>query len=318
VPIFPALNVLAAAGLVWGAARLAQARRWAVRRAQALCVGVVALLAVANVAWWHPYSIAAFNQVLGGADAGAYAFAIGWGEGLGQAGHWLNQQPNITGVRVVGEVSHSLQPYLRHGAYVMPPPGGTLPPDTGYVLVYVRDVQRDKVWPPFDRFYPEQVPVHTVSIHGVEYIWIYEVPPPMAHETSARFGEHIHLHGYEIDSTALRSTGALSLTLQWQTDAPLSEDYMLFAHLLDDDGQRVAQTDAPPGGDMPTSAWEPRRSVTWVHPLLVPPDLPPGDYWLALGLYHPSTLERLPLRAAVPPDAPDAGPHALLLPVTIE
>jgi hypothetical protein len=183
-------------------------------------------------------------------------------------------------------------------------------------MIYLRHVQRT-LQPPFDQFYPEQTPLHVVRIHGVDYAWIYQVPPSIANPLDARFGDDITLTGYAVDSAALRSTGTLSLTVQWQADAPLAEDYMLFAHLLDADGQRVAQIDAPPAGGMPTSTWEPSRYITWVHPLPVPPNLSEGTYWLALGLYNPATLERLPVRAPLPPDAPGAGGDALLLPAKV-
>jgi hypothetical protein len=158
-----------------------------------------------------------------------------------------------------------------------------------------------------------------VTIHGVEYAWIYQVPPPVAHETDARFGEHIRLRGYEVDSSALRTSGVLSLTLQWQADAPPQQDYLLFAHVLDEDSQRVAQVDVPPAGpDMPPTAWQPGRVITWVHPIPLPANLPPGAYWLALGLYDPQDFTRLPVAPEPPPAAPDAGGGALLLPITIE
>jgi hypothetical protein len=89
--------------------------------------------------------------------------------------------------------------------------------------------------------------------------------------------------------------------------------------VLDASGQRVAQVDVPPAGpDMPPTAWQPGRSITWVHPIFVPADLPPGTYWLALGLYDPQDFTRLPVVPEPPPAAPDAGGNALLLPITIE
>jgi hypothetical protein len=94
---------------------------------------------------------------------------------------------------------------------------------------------------------------------------------------------------------------------------------MLFAHLLDAAGQRVAQIDAPPAGPhAPAPTWQPGRYQTWAHPLPLPPDLPPGDYWLALGLYRPDDFARLPVAPPPPPAAPDAGGNALLLPITID
>jgi hypothetical protein len=315
VPVFPALDILAAAGLWLAITALVRGRVYVQR---ALLLGV-ALAAWLNAAWWHPYSIAAFNQALGGTRAGAYAFPIGWGEGLGQAGAWLNQQPDITGVRVASSMINSFQPYLRHGARAFTPSGPALPADTGYALVYVRDVQRDSVGPPFDQFYPQATPLHTVTIHGVTYAWIYQVPPPVAQRLDATFGEHIALRGYTLHTDALSSTGTLSLTVQWQAQAPPQHDYLLFAHLLNEAGERVAQIDARPAGpEALPSSWQPPRVHTWTHPLPVPPDLPPGEYWLALGLYNPDDFTRLPLHGATPPpNAPDAGPDALLRPVTL-
>jgi 4-amino-4-deoxy-L-arabinose transferase-like glycosyltransferase len=312
---FPALDIVAAAGLWLTIMALARRRVWARR---VLLLGV-ALAAWLNAAWWHPYSIAAFNQVLGGTRAGAYAFPVGWGEGLGQAGRWLNEQPDITGVRVASSMINSFQPYLRHGARAFTPGGSTLPPDTGYVLVYVRDVQRDNIVPPFDAFYPQRTPLHTVTIHGVAYAWLYQVPPPVAHRLDATFGAHIALRGYTLHTDALRSTGTLSLTVQWEAEAPPPHNYLLFAHLLTAQGERVAQIDARPAGpDALPTRWQPPRVYTWTHPLPVPPDLPPGDYWLALGLYDPASGARLPLHDAEPPPAaPAAGPNALLRPVVV-
>ena len=82
VPAFPALDVLAAVGLVWGAERLAAVGRGGARARRMWRGGLlsgVALAAVVNVAYWHPYHIAAFNQALGGARVGARTFMVGWG-----------------------------------------------------------------------------------------------------------------------------------------------------------------------------------------------------------------------------------------------
>jgi hypothetical protein len=319
LPIFPALDILAAVGLVWGIgwlARAAQRQRQAVVGAGVALLAAVALL---NAAWWHPYGLAAFNQALGGVQAGARTFSVGWGEGFGQVAAWLNRQPDITGVVTASIMTTVLNPYLRHGAQASTPAGDTLPDQTGYVVVYIYQAQ-GTVFPPFDQFYRRAAPLHTVTIHGVEYAWVYQVPPPVAHQVDARFGQHISLRGYEVDSSALRASGVLSLTVQWRADAPPpDQDYLLFAHVLDASGQRVAQVDVLPAGpDMPPTTWQPGRVITWAHPIPLPADLPPGTYWLALGLYDPDDFTRLPVAPEPPPAAPAAGGNALLLPITIE
>jgi 4-amino-4-deoxy-L-arabinose transferase-like glycosyltransferase len=312
VPIFPALDILAAAGIVWAIGALTRGRAYLQR---ALLAGV-ALAAWLNAAWWHPYGVVAFNQVFGGAQAGAQTFLLGDGEGLAQAADWLHQQPDITGVTIASTMINSFQPLLKPGVQAVSP-GAELSEQVGYVLIYLRHTQRGPLREPFRHFYRHETPLHTVTIHGVEYVWLYQVPPPIENRLDARFGEHIALRGYKLHTDALTSTGALSLTVQWKADAPPQHDYLLFAHLLNAQGERVAQIDVPPGGpDQPASQWEPGRVITWQHPLPLPPDLPPGEYWLALGLYRPDDFARLPLYgAAPPPAAPAAGPDALLLPV---
>src|SRR5439155_1767849 len=102
--------------------------------------GAVAVASLANVAFWHPYEIAAYNQALGGARAGAYAFLTGWGEGLEQAADWLNAQPDITGVRVATTQPGALQPYMRDGAQAVAA-SDQLPDRNGYLVGYVRSTQ---------------------------------------------------------------------------------------------------------------------------------------------------------------------------------
>jgi hypothetical protein len=321
VPVFPALDILAAAGLLWGAAWLAHLlRRTWTARAQWVAAGALGALALLNAAWWHPYGIAAFNQTLGGAPTGAYTFAIGWGEGLDQAADWLHEQPDITGVTVASTMINSFQPLLNDGVQAVSP-DGELSEQVGYVVIYVQDTQRELPEPPFDRFYQEETPLHVVDIHGVSYVWIYQVPPPVTHPMHTTFGDTITLRGYDVDTSTLRSTGAISVTTHWSADAVPAQDYMLFTHILTDEGQRIAQVDAPPGGpQFPTSTWEPGRYISREYPVpvSVPLDQPSDIYWLAFGLYDPADFSRLPVNADPPFDAPADGGDALIVPIKLD
>ncbi len=326
-PVFPALDILAAVGLMgigdWGLGIGKKFRRESSvvgRRSPALSggcplgqgsvviglVGAIVIAAVANVAFWHPYEIAAYNQALGGARVGAYAFLTGWGEGLEQAADWLNQQSDITGVRVATTQPGALQPYMRDGAQAVAA-SDHLPDRTGYLVVYVRSTQ-GLVWPPFDQFYPAAVPLHVVQIHGVDYAWIYQAPPPITQPQPADFGDQIHLRGLSWDGAA-KPGQPLALQLSWQVRAPPPADYMLFAHLIGSDGRRVAQVDLP----YPTSGWRVGHYATTDLPLALPADVPAGTYRLVIGLYDPSNSQRLVLRATAPIDPALDGPDALVL-----
>ncbi|MEO7909412.1 MAG: glycosyltransferase family 39 protein, partial [Roseiflexaceae bacterium] len=243
-PVFPALDILAAVGLM-GVLEfrlpILDFRRGQ-SKISALLVGTIAVAALTNLAYWHPYEIVAYNQALGGARAGANAFLTGWGEGLEQAADWLNQQPDITGVRVATTQPGALQPYMRDGAQAVAA-SEQLPDHTGYLVVYVRSTQ-GLVWPPFNQFYPAALPLHVVQIHGVDYAWIYQAPPPITQTQPADFGDQIHLRGLNWNGEA-KPGQSLSIQLSWQVRAPPPADYMLFAHLIGPDGRRVAQVDLP-------------------------------------------------------------------------
>jgi 4-amino-4-deoxy-L-arabinose transferase-like glycosyltransferase len=317
VAAFPALNILAAVGLVGGATWLA--RRFSRRLLAPGLAALVALVALANAAWYHPYGIAYYNQLFGGTRAGVQTFLVGEGEGLGEAAAWLNAQPDITGVTVTSTMEHSLQASLRDGAQALSEKGRGLDAATGYVVVYIRHMQR---WeqtgppPPYDRFYRRVPPTHAVTIRGVDYVHIYQVPRPLARVVEADFGTAIHLHSYEVDTSTVRSSGVLSLTVQWQARGTIAEDYNLFVHVFNEQGERVAQIDVPPAGPhAPPTSWPLNRYLLWSHPVPLPTNLPPGQYWLMLGLYNPQDFARLPLRSAPPPPpgAPDDGENVLVL-----
>jgi hypothetical protein len=315
VPIFPAINILAAYGLAREADRISQSlRRFGARvglRPRHTLHGLLLAIsgaALCTIAWLGDYSIASFNPLLGGLSTGSNTFLVGWGEGLEQAADWLNQQPDITGVLAVSTSTRPLQPYLRPGAQAMTPAGPDMPAQAGYVVIYIRDVMRGPPAPPFDRYFEHETPQFVVRIAGVEYVWIYQVAPPVSTPRPADFGPDIHLRGFEqID--ALRRGAPTMFKLFWKTDHTPTTDYTLFAHLIGPDGQRYAQVDLP----YPTSNWGERRYITSELPIELPADAPPGPYRLVIGLYDPASQQRLPLVAPEPIDEALDGPHALVL-----
>ena len=68
----------------------------------------------------------------------------------------------------------------------------------------------------------------------------------------------------------------------------------MFVHLLDAEGQLQAQADSPPtSGKYPTSVWDAGEFIADMHTLSLAPDLPAGEYRVAIGLYDPNTGQRL-------------------------
>ena len=88
----------------------------------------------------------------------------------------------------------------------------------------------------------------------------------------------------------------------WAGISPLSLFLWVFVFLqLWQADEQIAGFDGPPvGGNYPTSLWSPGEVVEDVH-LLDIADVPPGEYDLRIGLYNPTSGERLP---AFGPDGP--------------
>ena len=144
--------------------------------------------------------------------------------------------------------------------------------------------------------------------YGDVRLALYAVPDaaPAAPDvaTEARFGDTIRLTGYALRPAALQPGDVLGVTLFWTADAPLSTRYKVTVQLLAPDGHLVAQHDAEPANNRaPTSVWTPGDTVIDPHGLVIPPDLPPGEYALVVGLYAlDAPSERLPVSASgVPP-----------------
>jgi len=97
------------------------------------------------------------------------------------------------------------------------------------------------------------------------------------------FGDEIRLLGYRIEPG--------KLVLCWQALQPVADDYTVFIHIYDAQGQVVMPADGPPrSGNYPTSAWAAGETVEDAH------NLPAWDQgYLTIGLYRLDTGERLAL-----------------------
>jgi hypothetical protein len=123
--------------------------------------------------------------------------------------------------------------------------------------------------------------------------------PNIDNPLHVQFGKSISLLGYALrTSPPARPSHALTFTLYWETAARVSQDYIIFVHILSNKDEIVAQQDAPPQrGNYPISIWAPGEVVVDEHSLPLPADMSAGDYRLALGLYDPQNGQRLPAEA---------------------
>lgn len=77
-------------------------------------------------------------------------------------------------------------------------------------------------------------------------------------------------------------------------DAPvLTEDYWVFAHFLDSDGERMWTDDHEP--PTPTRQWKPGSTVEYTRTMFIPKFPYVGQTRVEVGLFSPTTGDRLPL-----------------------
>jgi hypothetical protein len=110
-------------------------------------------------------------------------------------------------------------------------------------------------------------------------------------------GGQAALVGYDFPQNAVQPGDTLPITLFWQAQARIPEDYQVFVHLMGTEGRPVAQGDKSPlDGDWPTSAWEPGQTFRDDYQIEIPADLSPGAYELRVGLYRLADFTRLPVQ----------------------
>ncbi len=115
-------------------------------------------------------------------------------------------------------------------------------------------------------------------------------------KVKVNLGQRVTLIGYDLEETVVHPGGDIHLTLYWQAQREMSQDYTVFAHLIDAEGGIWAQKDDQPlEGDYPTSLWDEGEIVKDDYELVVEADLPAGKYQVEVGMYSLETMERLPL-----------------------
>lgn len=119
------------------------------------------------------------------------------------------------------------------------------------------------------------------------------VPDP-AISLEADFDGRITFHGYNLPAESVSPGEAIPLTLTWQAQTAIDTDYKIFVQLRDAAHNTLVSADHQPYlGYLPTSSWPAGAVVRYTIWLELPADLPPGEYPVYVGLYHPATGERL-------------------------
>jgi 4-amino-4-deoxy-L-arabinose transferase-like glycosyltransferase len=135
---------------------------------------------------------------------------------------------------------------------------------------------------------------------GLNWFWVGQPPAAPQVPVEVAWQNGITLLGHDELPSALTPGAALPLRLVWTTTQPVANNFTIFLHLVGPDGAIIGQMDQPPeGGFYPTSGWREGEPVADRYSLLLPSELPHGQYQLLVGLYRTDTLERARLADGV-------------------
>jgi 4-amino-4-deoxy-L-arabinose transferase-like glycosyltransferase len=296
LPVYPWLNFLAAAGLLAlvNARPIAQRLRHNISR---LTLLVLTLLVVNGllVVYNFPYYFTYYSPLFGGIKNTAKITTIGWGEGMDLAADYLNKNIDPSRHLISSWYQSTFAPYY-HGPSLnySKEKGEVLAGD--YAIFYINQVQRrypDDVL--FDYFEERFEPIKTISLHGLDYVWIYP---------SLGIGHHVEDQVYD-------GIAAL-LAWQWANDSTIGHgdevglfpgqstdfelyweylgkhpDELFFFRLLDAQDRiwaeglsRPVETENPP-----VDRWRQGEILFERGTLTLPAGLPPGQYRLQIGFY---------------------------------
>jgi hypothetical protein len=112
-----------------------------------------------------------------------------------------------------------------------------------------------------------------------------------AQPLEVQFGEVASLSGFSLSDQEIATGEVLSVRLHWLSRAETDVAYRAFVHL--GDNPVWGQHDDDPACRLPTTLWRAGQTTVGQFRIVPSPETPPGDYPLLVGLYHPTTGERL-------------------------
>jgi hypothetical protein len=132
--------------------------------------------------------------------------------------------------------------------------------------------------------------------------WFRKSSPPgqvlgVQHPEQINVNDRVLFLGYDLSSESVTAGDELRVTLYWQAQERLKENYSVFVHLDDLRPNYISWSlsEEVSPADMPTSGWTPGFYVSDDHVLAISSETPPGMYVLRCGLYRPDIGERLPI-----------------------
>lgn len=296
LPVYPWLNLIAAAGILgfgfWVLGFYALRNTHYASRltpyALPLLLFVILLTNGLLVYSNFPYYFTYFNPLLGGIQGAARAVTIGWGEGLDLAADYLNQHTNPAQTRVASWYQSTFAPFYRGRAIsYSEEKGKALAGD--YVIFYINQTQRrfpDEIM--FDYFERRFKPEKVITLHGLDYAWIYPslgIDHYVQDQTYAGIASLLAWQWVTGDQP-LRPGQTTDFQLYWEYLGK-QPDEPFFFRLVDEQGKQWAEGQSRPvAAENPSpETWRQGEIIAERGSLALPLDTPPGLYRLQIGFF---------------------------------
>jgi hypothetical protein len=302
LPAFPSLDFAAAIGwcsLAVGIAALGRGRKsgnavTTGARPYVVASGVmIAAMVVAQAAMslnTYPYYLSFYNPLMRSIGNLEDVMLIGWGEGLDEAGRYINQvsDPNTTNVAS----------WYERGPFSFFYDGPSSPNryiwDTDYAVVYNHQWQRELPSRRMMSYFDTLTPTHTVTINGIDYVKIYNMHNAPLSDFTVRWGNAIDLLYYDSTPGNLYPGHLFEMTMYLNKSGPLDKDYRLKVYIVNQDGQVFMDKEGKPL-ELDTAKWDVGyilRDDTYQK--VVPPAMPTGIYRIEVSWFDPTNLDHLP------------------------
>ncbi len=290
LPVFPAVDLLAAWGWVGVLWLLLRGRPWAAARATRLVLVFTAILiaaqAVSSVSN-RPTYLTAYNPLLGGMRTASRVMLVGWGEGLEEAARFLNERSAGQPRRAAAWYGQNVfGPFFQGQSYDLyydlPKAADLYANDVDYVVTYVNQRQRALLDTSVDSLLKE--PIKTISRQGVTLAQVYTWPKPFNHTSDQVTAPGLRLLGWTVGVTD-PTTGQMPVTLYWDAATLATATEPLTAVLVwikDATGEVWTETLGTPqtGQTDLAPAWLDRQAVPQTLMLQLPTGLRAGTYGL--------------------------------------
>jgi len=306
LPAFPALTTLAALGFSQIPSLVSKFPKPPGKFVALSLSWLLPLIVIAHVGLvlpHYPYYFTYYNPLMGGGQAAARTMIVGWGEGLDRAARWLNAQPGAQDLDVVAWYSTTFEPFFDgHAIYKVEEEKISRTSKPGlvadFVVFYINQVQRELPSLGALQYFQATPAVHTVTLHGIDYAWIYpSVGIQRVFTGDVRLVGQAELLGCDLVDDAGQPVSVaypesvvfLSLYWEWQGKA---QDEPIGVSLVDADGvTRGWGNPIETVASLPYAEWQEGMIVRDDFALVVFGDTPPGTYHLAAWIDRPATGE---------------------------